>query len=56
MEWMDVIGSVGFPIGVTMFILIRLEGTLKENTKALKEMSIELAILRGNRKGMNENG
>lgn len=37
MEWLtpEVIASVGFPAGVCVYLLIKLDGTLKELTKSV---------------------
>ena len=42
------IGNLGFPIAITMYIIVRLEGVVRENTKATLENNTlirELKIL-----------
>lgn len=38
-EWINLISNVGFPIAITIYILMRLEKTLKHNTNAIIELS-----------------
>jgi hypothetical protein len=33
-----IISNVGFPIVISLYVLTRLENTVKENTKAIKEV------------------
>jgi len=37
-EIIGYISSVGFPIAVAVYVLVRLEKTLKENTQAINAM------------------
>jgi hypothetical protein len=39
-EWTGLIGSVGFPIAVTMFLLIERGKTLKELTGAINNLTL----------------
>ena len=39
----DIISRLGFPIFLSLFLLIRLEKTLKNNTIALQELRLEIA-------------
>jgi len=34
-EWINLISNVGFPIAIALYVLVRLENTLKKNTEAL---------------------
>ena len=43
-EWINLISNVGFPITIALYVLFRLEKTVQENTRAIREMII---ILRG---------
>lgn len=36
-ELLKAISTVGFPIAITIYIIIRLEGVVRENTKATLE-------------------
>lgn len=38
-EIVPLISNVGFPIAIALYVLVRLENTLKKNTEALKELS-----------------
>ncbi|MBT9175646.1 MAG: hypothetical protein DDT22_01330 [candidate division WS2 bacterium] len=47
-EIMQAVSTVGFPIAITVYIIVRLEGVVKENTKATQENNTlirELKIL-----------
>jgi len=37
-EFIQIISSVGFPIAVTAYLLIRFEKIIEENTKALQSL------------------
>ena len=37
-EIISIISNVGFPIAISLYILIRLEKTIKENTNAIKSI------------------
>lgn len=37
-EIVPIISNLGFPIAICLFVLIRMEKTIKENTKAIHAM------------------
>lgn len=41
-EIISLISNVGFPIAIALYVLVRLEGTLKKNTDAINELKIIL--------------
>lgn len=41
-EYINLISNVGFPIVICLYVLMRLEKTVKENTKVIKELCIKL--------------
>jgi hypothetical protein len=41
-ELIALISNVGFPIAISMYVLIRLENTLKRNTEAIIQLSLKL--------------
>ena len=41
-ELMQLVSNVGFPIAIALYVLVRLEATLKKNTEAIRELSIKL--------------
>jgi len=44
-EILPAVAQVGFPIAVAAYTLVRLEGSLKENTTALIELSKQIGEL-----------
>ncbi|MFW6172764.1 MAG: YvrJ family protein [Elusimicrobiota bacterium] len=38
----NLISNVGFPIAIAMYVLIRLEQSLRKNTEAIKELTIKI--------------
>jgi len=44
MDYITLIGNVGFPIAIALFVLVRLEGTIKENTKAINQLKESLLM------------
>ena len=40
--FLSAIANVGFPIAMSIYILTRFETILKENTKTLKQLQIEI--------------
>lgn len=42
MELINLISQVGFPIVISVYVLTRLEKSLKENTKVMQEMMMFL--------------
>lgn len=47
-ELIAFISNVGFPITIALYVLVRLENTLKRNTDAIRELSI---LLKGGKNG-----
>lgn len=47
-EIVNIISTVGFPIVVAMYSLIRLEKTVKENTKVMEMIAVKIGV------GVNE--
>ena len=45
-EIMDFVSSVGFPIVIALFVIIRLEKIIRENTCAVKENNALIRELR----------
>lgn len=45
-EYVNLISNVGFPIAITLFVLLRLEGTIKKNTEVIKELCIKINSLK----------
>ena len=41
-ELVNLISNVGFPIAIALYVLVRLEGTLKKNTEVIRELIIKL--------------
>lgn len=41
-EMTNLISNVGFPIAIAMYVLIRLEQSLRKNTEAIKELTIKI--------------
>jgi len=50
-DWIKLISTVGFPIAVTAYLLIRLEGSIKSLTEAVQGLIISLA-----KRGIGKNG
>lgn len=50
-DWIKLISTVGFPIAVTAYLLLRLEGNIKSLTDAIQRLIISLA-----KKGIDVNG
>jgi hypothetical protein len=50
-DWIKLISTVGFPIAVTAYLLIRLEGTIKSLNDAVQRLIVSLA-----KKGLDING
>lgn len=42
-EYVNLISNVGFPIAIAMYVLIRLETTLKKNTEVIRELCFKLS-------------
>ncbi len=38
----QLISNVGFPIAITIYILVRLEKSLKQNTQAIHELTLKI--------------
>lgn len=49
MEYVNIISSVGFPIFMALYLLVRFEKVIKENSTAVREMTLTLARLNGKR-------
>jgi len=45
-ELIPLVSNVGFPIGIAMYVLIRLESTLKKNTEVIRELCIKISGLK----------
>jgi len=45
-ELIPLISNVGFPIAIAMYVLLRLEGTLKKNTEVIRELCIKISGLK----------
>ncbi len=39
-ELTSLISNVGFPIAIALYVLVRLEGTLKKNTEAINQLAL----------------
>ena len=37
-DWVNTISNVGFPIAIALYVLLRLEATLKRNTEVIQEL------------------
>ena len=46
LDLVSVISNVGFPIAIALYVLVRLEKTLKENTKVIHELILHIAKLK----------
>ena len=42
-DWKEIIGSLGFPIAVTAFLLVRLDRTLHDLSGVIKQLCDKLA-------------
>ena len=42
-EIVSLIGNLGFPIAISLYLLVRIEGKLEDLTKSLKELSQVIA-------------
>jgi hypothetical protein len=42
LDIVTLISNVGFPIAIALYVLIRLENTLKENTRVIRELCVKL--------------
>ena len=47
---LTIIGQFGFPIAVAVFVLVRMETTVKKNTEALQELKTVILINNENKK------
>lgn len=45
-QWIAVIQAVGFPIAVATWFMLRLNGSLKALTEALKELTLDVRMHR----------
>lgn len=50
-EVTTLISNVGFPIAIALYVLIRLEKTLKENTEAFRELKGHIKMKGGYKNG-----
>ena len=41
-QLIPLLSNVGFPIVIALYVLLRLENTLKENTKVIRELCIKI--------------
>jgi|TARA_Y100000310_G_scaffold157582_1_gene156974 hypothetical protein len=41
-DWITIVSNLGFPIVIALYILIRLENTLKENTKVIQNLILHI--------------
>lgn len=48
-EIFDLVGNLGFPIAVTLYLLIRIEGKLDLLTQSINRLSLSLTDDRGDR-------
>lgn len=48
-EYAELIPTVGFPIAMTMYLLLRFEKILGNNTRAINELHIAMIKLRRNK-------
>ena len=45
-EWIPIISNAGFPIAVTMYLLLRFEKIIKENTEAIRGLTLYIIKLK----------
>ena len=45
-ELVALISNVGFPIAIALYVLIRLESTLKKNTEVIGNLCIKIGEMR----------
>ena len=38
LDWVNVISNVGFPIAIALYVLFRLEATLRKNTEVIQQL------------------
>jgi K+-transporting ATPase A subunit len=53
-SWMDLtqlIGSLGFPIAITSYLIVVFRGTLDKNTEAVNNLSSIIQTLKDGKKG-----
>ncbi|GAB7387944.1 YvrJ family protein [Bacillaceae bacterium] len=48
-EWTSLLADVGFPVVVTLYLLVRIEGKLENLTLSIRELSQNIVQLRGNK-------
>ena len=46
-EWASIIANVGFPIAITVYLLVKFEGILTKNTIAIQALTDVIRDLRG---------
>jgi len=46
MEYATLIGSLGFPIVITMYLLVKFEKNIKDNTRVIQELIVFLKTKR----------
>lgn len=39
MEWMQIIGNFGFPVGITIYLLVRFEGKIDKLRESIDALS-----------------
>jgi len=42
-EWASLLGNVGFPVLVSMYLLIRIEGKLEQLSTTISQLSSQIA-------------
>ncbi|TCS81249.1 YvrJ family protein [Tepidibacillus fermentans] len=45
-QWIPVIGEVGFPIVITMYLLIRIEGKLEVLSNSISELTNSISTMK----------
>lgn len=45
-EIVSLIQNFGFPAAITLYVLTRLEGTVKQNTEAINALRIQIAQMK----------
>jgi len=45
-DWAALISNLGFPIAITLYVLIRMENTIRKNTEAIIQLAVKIGEIR----------
>jgi hypothetical protein len=45
-QWLNIVSNLGFPIVVSVFLMVRIESRIEELSKSINELSKALASLK----------